>query len=301
MILSASVNADVPARYGSWFRRRLEAGFLRVAGADLWKQRRIELDASNVDGFVFWTRDVTPFLPLLRELRTRGIAFVVQYALTADAAPRVGQAAIAAIRELARNYGPRAVVWRYDPVVLDAGRSVSTHGVAFTAFARALSGAVDEVVIAFDRNARRAHRRHGNPAATEISIPAPEVGSGKSGDSRRELVRGLAMAAAGHGMRLTICANADALTPGASPARCIDVRRLAHLAGRSLEAPTAGFMRDCLCAQAIDIGDYGGSEPARFCGADPRSRMRLRHDPESEFLFEPGERFRSARPGDFPF
>ena len=102
-------------------------------------------------------------------------------------------------------------------------------------------------------------------------------------------------------MRLSVCADAEALAPGSSPARCIDARRLADIAGRAIDAPTAGFMRDCLCARAIDIGNHGGSAPECFCGADARRSARLRHDPKSEFLFEPINRFKSTRPNDLPF
>jgi hypothetical protein len=113
MILSASVNADVPARYGVWFQRRLDAGFLRVAGADPWKQRRIELAASNIDGIVFWTRDVTPFFSVLAICVT-GASHSLQYALTVIL---LGNAARSSDPMIGACYGPRAVVWRYDPVV----------------------------------------------------------------------------------------------------------------------------------------------------------------------------------------
>lgn len=301
MILSASVNADVPARYGAWFRRRLVAGFLRVTGSDPWKQHRIELDRAHVDGIVFWTRNVMPFLPVLEVLRTQRVAFVVQYALTADSTEPVAKAAIAAIRQLAQRYGPRVVVWRYDPVVIDADRSVRSHHALFAGLAGALTGSVDEIVIAFARTPRHRNRGPSDVGAASEIRPAADPGTGDEKSARRELVRALASIAADCGMRLGVCSDAEALAPGSSPARCIDARRLADVAGQTVEAPTAGFMRDCLCARAIDIGDQGGSEPERFCGADPKRRRHRQHDPHSEFLFEPRERFKPARAGDLPF
>lgn len=290
MILSASVNADVPAHYGTWFRRRLDAGFLRVAAADPWKQRKIALDPSHIDGIVFWTRDVTPFLAVLDALHREGTAFVVHYALTGDAQAHSAQAAIAAMQELARRFGPRVVVWRYDPVLVDGHTPAEVHVASFTALANALAGAADEVILAFARP-RPSHRSRPAPAQAQTGEPV----------ARRDLVRRLSSVAHERTMRLSVCADAEALAPGSSPARCVDARRLADIAGRSIDAPTAGFMRDCLCARAVDIGDHGGSAPEWFCGADARRSPRLRHDPQSEFLFEPVNRFKSIRPGDLPF
>lgn len=303
VILSASVNADIPARYAAWFRRRLEAGYLRVAGSDPWKQRRIDLTPARVDGIVFWTRDIASFGSVLDELRTRGIAFFVQYALAcdrplesplaSDEPARSRQAAIDAMHDLAQRYGPRAVVWRYDPLVLDARSGAEPHVDAFGAAARALRGAVDEAIVAFARP--RAGPPQRKESATAADRLPPQAGP------RRDLVRRLAAIASGCAMRLSVCADADALAPGASPARCVDARRLADIAGRAVDVPAAGFMRDCLCARAIDIGDHGGTEPLAFCGAGAARRPRLRHDPASEFLFEPVNRFGTPRAADSPF
>jgi nucleotide-binding universal stress UspA family protein len=301
MILSASVNADVPAHYGEWFQRRLEAGYLRVAGSDPWKQSRIELDRAHIDGIVFWTRDIMPFLHVLETLRAQRIAFVVQYALTADSTEPVAKAAIAAIRQLAQRYGPRVGVWRYDPVAVDANRSTPLHHASFAGLARALAGSVDETVIAFARATRRTDRATGDVSAASQVQRAADQSTGIEKSARRELVRALASIAADCGMRLGVCSDAEALAPGSSPARCIDARRLADVAGQAVEAPTAGFMRDCLCARAIDIGDQGSPEPERFCGADPNRRRHRQHNPQSEFLFEARERFKPVRSGDLPF
>lgn len=294
MILSASVNADVPARYVAWFQHRLDAGYLRVAGSDPWKQRKIVLDRSHIDGIVFWTRDVIPFVPVLDTLRRRGIAFVVQYAVTRGQLQSAG-AAIEAMHALSRRFGSRALVWRYDPVIMDDHHNLEAHVESFTGLAQALAGVVDEGIVAFARPQASARGDRDAVVGSHPDTRRP------ASDHRRELVRRLAEIARDRAMRLSVCADAEALAPGSSPARCIDGRRLADIAGRAIDAPTAGFMRDCLCARAIDIGDHGGSEPECFCGADEKRRPRLRHDEQSEFLFEPAKRFKSSRPGDLPF
>jgi uncharacterized protein DUF1848 len=294
LILSCSVNADVPASCAAWFQHRLDAGYLRVAGSDPWKQRKIALERAHIDGIVFWTRDVMPFLPVLDALQRRGIAFVVQYALIEEREPPA-LSAVAAMRALSRRFGTRAVVWRYDPVALDARSGGGLHVRAFANLAQELEGIVDEAIVAFARP------RTGRTRSTRDESKSAATNPAAASEQRRDLVRRLAEIARARAMRLSVCADAEALAPGSSPARCIDARRLADVAGRTIDAPTAGFMRDCLCARAVDIGDHGGAEPECFCGADPKRKPRLRHDAKSEFLFEPGKRFKSPRPGDLPF
>jgi hypothetical protein len=298
MILSASVNADVPAHHGEWFRRRLQAGYLRVASTDLWLRRKIPLDSTSIEAIVFWTRNAEPFLPVLREIRARGFVFTLQYALTGSTSRRAVRSAVQVVRRLADEYGPRMVVWRYDPVLLDGGRTAAVHAAQFGQLARELAGAVDEVAVAFARDTRRRTRLDREPRGT-----APDSGrclAATSAQQCRGLLADLAVSAAAAGMRLTVCADAGLLVPGAFPARCIDVRRLTEVAGRPITAVAGGFMRDCLCARALDIGDHGTLAPERFCGARPRRRA-ARHDPASEFLFEPADAFKPATQKDLPF
>ena len=98
MIVSASYRTDIPAFYGAWFRRRLAAGSCRVRNPYGGPDYAVSLDRDSVDGFVFWTRNATPFRGVLRELAARGDPFVVQYTITAyprvieTAVPEIGRA-----------------------------------------------------------------------------------------------------------------------------------------------------------------------------------------------------------------
>src|SRR3546814_16688417 len=82
----------------------------------------IDLSPAAVDGFVFWTRNLRPFFDSLHAVRKRA-PFVVQYTVTGyphalEASVVPAARAIADIRRVAAEYGPRAAVWRYDPVVV---------------------------------------------------------------------------------------------------------------------------------------------------------------------------------------
>lgn len=289
-ILSASLNADVPAEHGDWFVARLEAGWCRIGRREGIHYRRVSLARDDVAGFVFWTRDAGRFVPALDLVRARGYAFTLQFAITghpaADPARIPARQAVTGAHALAQRFGGRAVVWRYDPIVLAADTPPDWHLQHFAALARDLAGATDEVAIAFARPGGR--RRE----ATE----PPQW----SDADRRALVRALASHAAAHGMRLTLCAQPDYLVPGAAPARCIDLRRLRDMGATDVDAGSAGFVPGCLCARSIDLGDSEGALPA-FAGALPKRRRRRAPDPRRELLIEPAARFLRVAPQALPF
>ncbi len=69
MIVSASYRTDIPAFYGDWFSRRIEAGSCRVVNPSGGRVYETALTPDAVDGFVFWTRNAAPFLDTLEAIR----------------------------------------------------------------------------------------------------------------------------------------------------------------------------------------------------------------------------------------
>jgi len=256
VIVSASYRTDVPAFYGAWFLGRLRSGLCRVANPYGGPDYHVSLTPEAVDGFVFWTRNAKPFLPALAETAARGFAFLVQYTITGY--PRALEPsvvrpdeAVALVEQLARRYGRRAVVWRYDPVFLTSLTPPDWHLRRFAELASMLRGATDEVVLSFAHiyaktrtNSDRAARRHG----FTWSDPDPETKSALLGE--------LAAVAREHGLRPTLCSQPELLTDAIEPAACIDAARLSDLAGRPIKARAKGNRPGCLCAESRDIGAY---------------------------------------------
>ncbi|MBV8493583.1 MAG: DUF1848 family protein, partial [Alphaproteobacteria bacterium] len=144
-----------------------------------------------------------------------------------------------------------AAVWRYDPLVFAAGIDAAAHAAGFGGLARALAGAVDEVVLSVvhpyrktTRNLDRAAARHGfawhDPAAEE----------------KRALLARLAEIAAGHGIEPTLCSQPELLVPGIGEARCVDATRLSDVAQRPVPSRESGNRPGCRCALSRDIGAY---------------------------------------------
>lgn len=256
MIVSASYRTDIPAFYGPWFRARLAAGACLVANPYGGPDCRVPLDGPEVDGFVFWTRNIAPFRAALEDVAARGHPFVVQYTITGypralETSVADPERSVALVQALAAAYGPRAVVWRYDPVLLTSLTPSAWHRATVARLARALGGATDEVVFSFAqiyaktrRNLDRAARVHG------LSWNDPDA------EQKRALLGDLAAIAADHGLRATLCSQPDLPVPGLEPARCIDAARLSDLAGHAIAAKTKGNRPGCLCAESRDIGAY---------------------------------------------
>ena len=69
MIVSASYKTDIPAFYGEWFLHRLNAGYCMMRNPYNGRPVQVPLGRDKLDGFVFWTKNVGPFLQHLPDVR----------------------------------------------------------------------------------------------------------------------------------------------------------------------------------------------------------------------------------------
>lgn len=284
MIVSASYKTDIPAFFGPWFMNRLKAGFVRVLNPYGGPPFTVELGPDAVDGFVFWSRDAAPFAPVLHEIGALGYAFILHWTLTAyprplEAATLGAPAALGGLRAVARAFGVRACVWRYDPILFTSLTPADWHRDNFAHLARALRGSVDEVVVSFTQIYRKTARNL-NARAREagLSWEDPEPAE------KQTLLADLAGIAAEENMALTLCGQPELLTPGVAPAHCIDAERLG-----APNAAAKSHRRQCGCWASRDIGDYDSCpQGCVYCyavSARARAKTRLaRHDPQGEFL-----------------
>lgn len=292
MIISASYKTDIPTFYSEWFLRRLRAGYCKMVNPYNRSIYRVSLARDEVEGFVFWTKNAGPFLPALREVRRSGFPFALQY--TINGYPRELEAAVidynrsvATFRQIADEFGPAAIVWRYDPILLSTLTRPDDHRRIFSGLAKSLEGATDEVVVSFAQFYKKTSRN--------LTIAAEEQRfdyEDPSDEEKRELLTELVEIARTHGMRLTVCSQRALVVPGAGEARCIDARRLEACGASAIAAPVAGNRPDCECHQSKDIGEYNTCpHGCVYCYAVQNRSLaqdRFRkHDPESEFLFEP--------------
>ncbi|WP_448208461.1 DUF1848 domain-containing protein [Azospirillum sp. sgz302134] len=287
MIISVSYKTDIPAFYGRWFLNRLEAGFCRMVNPYGGQTYRVDLTRGAVDGFVFWTKNLGPFLGALDSVSERGFPFVVQYSVTGlptalERSVPDWERAVEHMAQVRDRWGPRAAVWRYDPIVTTDSTPPSWHRETFARIAGRLRGVTDEAVVSFLQPYRKTARNM-DAAGLPWRDPDPE--------EKRALLADLAGIAADHGMALTLCTQPELEgVPGVSPTRCVDAARLSDVAGRPIAAREKGNRPGCFCAESRDIGDYDTCpHGCVYCyavanRATAQNRFAA-HDPEGEFLF----------------
>ena len=290
MIISASYKTDIPTFYGEWFMNRLRAGYCKMVNPYNRHVIRVSLHPETVDGVVFWTKNVGPFLKHLPDVKRMGFPFVLQH--TINGYPRAleqavvdAQRAVEHMHHVADTFGPRVAVWRYDTIINSSLTPRDYHVETFSRLAKSLEGATDEVVVSFAHLYRKTLRNMEH-AAKEHGF----TWSDPDDEWKKSLATELAAAASAHGIRLSICSQPQFIMPGCYEARCVDAERLADVIGRPVNACLKGNRKECGCFESRDIGEYNTCpHGCVYCYAVENQELAKsrykQHDPMGEALF----------------
>ena len=286
MIVSASYRTDIPAFYAEWFERRMAAGVARVRNP--YGGRESIVDLAGATGFLFWSRNPTPFRRALNDLAADGRPFVLQmtiagYPRALDARVLDADAAIRTARDFASAYGADRLVWRFDPILETPITPPAERVATFTRLADALAGATDEVCVSWATLYRKTTR---NLRAAGLEWRDPPA------DEKRAFLSRLAPIAAARGMRTTLCSQPDLLVAGVAPAACVDAERLSRVAGRPIDAKRKGNRPGCACWESRDIGAYDSCpHGCVYCYAvsdrDAARQTYAAQNPESDRVGQP--------------
>ena len=299
MIISASYKTDIPTFYGEWFIRRLRAGYCKMVNPIGRQIHRIDLLPESVDGFVFWTKNVGPFLKYLPEIHQTGIPFVIQHSINGypheiEARVTNSISTVEHMKSIADEYGSERLIWRYDPIVFTSLTTYDDHLQTFVTLAQLLEGTTDEVVVSFAQLYKK--------TVSQMEAAAKEHDFSWQNhqiwdtvvENGRKLLGELAGIAQQHHMQLKVCSQKEFLIEGIQEARCIDAERLARITGNSLrhKAKLKGNRAECGCFESRDIGEYNTCpHGCVYCYAVRDRGLALNrykaHDPFSEFLFQP--------------
>ena len=286
MIISASRRTDLPAFYPDWLCNRLQAGFAYVRNPMNPKQvSKIALTPDVVDGIVFWTKNPSPVLPKLSALKE--YAYYFQFTLTPYGTdvetnlPSKNDVLVPTFRRLSDTIGPRRVIWRYDPILVNPRYTAEYHIEYFETLARRLAGYTTTCIVSFlDFYRSTLH----NTKDLGITDPTDE--------EKRALLSALSSIAQSYGLTMRACAEElDFRSCNVSPARCVDAALLGELSGIPLSSRKDPNQRPaCGCTESIDIGMYNTcGNGCRYCYANHRAAAVLEHlqghDPASPLLF----------------
>ncbi|MDR1398148.1 MAG: DUF1848 domain-containing protein [Desulfarculales bacterium] len=253
MIISASRRTDIPAYYSAWFYNRIREGFVLVRNPMRFHQiSRINLSPDLVDGIVFWTKNPLPMLDRLNDLKD--YMYYFQFTVTPygkDVEPNLplkADAIISSFKRLSEKIGADRIVWRYDPILINARYQLPYHIRAFNKIAAELHDYTRKVTFSFIDEDYRGIKSN----IKELSLLNFPLAA------RAELSSRLAEIAASHGLEIDACAEPIELQQcGIKPARCIDDRLFAKLLGYPLRVNKDRTQRlKCGCAASVDIGMY---------------------------------------------
>lgn len=252
MILSISRRTDIPNYYCDWFFNRLKEGFVYVKNPFNARQiSRIPLNPELVDCMVFWTKNPTPMLERLGELKD--YAYYFQFTLTgygSDVEPGLPdkrKELIPVFRRLSEIIGPKRVIWRYDPIFINERYTADYHIRALGEISRALEGRTERMVISFlDPYVRIKKWMDGMGAAP------PDR------ETAEWMAEQMAKIAASCGMRIETCGEpGDFERFGIRHGSCIDGQLIGELWGSRLAVKKDKNQRaECGCAESVDIGAY---------------------------------------------
>ena len=123
------------------------------------------------------------------------------------------------MKAIATEFGARAVVWRYDPIVFTDHTPPAWHLANFTQLAAKLAGSVDKVTVAFVQIYRKSRRNLERAALKgEFRWEDPDA------DTKRTRIQQLGVILNTRQMQLTVC-NQKALVNRKRPLPPVSTRR----------------------------------------------------------------------------
>lgn len=295
-IISASRRTDIPASYPEWFINRIRAGYVRWLNPFSRAVYQVSLKPDDVSAIVFWSKNYLPLLPYLDELDAGGYPMVFHFTITGlpkvfePRVPEIGELTECA-RILSERYGPDAVLWRYDPILISSVTDQRYHIDRFRELCTALEGSVTSCYFSFavfyGKVLRNAEKLRSETGIVCADLPL---------DDRIALANTLADIAVDRGIQMRSCCGDYLLGEKIEKAHCVDAELLQRLfpdkVGQLSANPTR---KECGCFESKDIGTYGTCpHGCVYCYANTNSEAAVksceRNDPSSDVLGIPSRR-----------
>ena len=286
MIVSASRRTDIPSFYSEWMLNRLREGFVMVPGVRSPKKLgRAQLSPETTDCIVFWTKDPSPMLAHLNEIRNMGYRFYFEFTLNPYSDDSEGQALepglpsvaerVDTFRRLADDLGAERVDWRYDPVIVNDRFPPSWHADRFGELCAALNGHMRRCIVSF----------------LDVYGHLGKQFTGMTEEQMRAVAKGFSESAREYRLPLFTCAEEIELSDcGVAHGACVDREKIEQIVGCTLSLPKdRGQRAACNCVESLDIGIYDTCpRGCAYCyattSAGTVARRNADHDPNSPML-----------------
>lgn len=286
MIISASRRTDIPSYYSEWMINRLNEKYVLVRNPmNIHQVSKIDLSPDVVDAIVFWTKNPTPILPYLDQIKD--YTYYFQFTLSAYGPdveknlPSKNRIIIPTFQRLSREIGKEKIVWRYDPIFFNEQYSMEYHCKYFEVLASKLGDYTEKCTVSF-MDMYRNTERNVKPLSIKKDSYAMQV----------ELLQRFVEIAEQHGLYIDTCAEKGEFhSIGVEHAHCIDKERIERIGGFKLNVDKDTNQRaECGCVASIDIGTYNTCKNGcLYCYANYSSNTVEKnfgmHNPKSPLLF----------------
>lgn len=252
MILSVSRRTDIPSYYSEWFYNRIKEGYVCVRNPmNLYQISKIKISPDVVDCIVFWTKNPKPMLEKLDFLNDYNYYF--QFTLNSygkdveENIPLKGSEVIDTFQRLSARIGKEKVIWRYDPILINAKYTEGYHAEYFSKVAEKLHDYTEKCTISFIDLYRNTKNNVKNLNVELLTD-----------DKKKNLAKSFKNIAQEYNLTLETCAEEIDLSDlGIEHSRCIDNKLIERITGCKVHVDKDKNQRvECGCIASIDIGMY---------------------------------------------
>ncbi len=307
VIISTSRATDIPAFFSTWFRNRLDAGYLRWTNPFNAKQvQYVSFRKTRV--IVFWSKNPKPLIRYLPEIDAKGLNYYFHFTLNdyeidglEPNVPPLKQR-VETFKTLAELIGKERVIWRFDPLILTDSITIDVLIDRIARVADMLLGYTKKLVISF-ADINNYKKVQNNLARRKVRY------RDFTPDLMTELAQRLSVLNREWGLEIATCAEEiDLDRYGISHNRCIDDHLMVDLFNDDTalmnflgyepdlfgkpfrpDLKDKGQRKQCGCIVSKDIGTYNTCcHLCTYCYANAswnsvKNRMS-KHNPDSESL-----------------
>lgn len=259
MILNVSGRTDIIAFYSEWFITRYKEGYVDVRNP-FNKNLVSRIYFEDVDAILFCTKNPTPILKFLKEIKQPILFHVTLTPYKKDIEPNVPdkREIIDSIKKVSKLVGIENLFIRYDPIFLSPKYNVNYHIKAFDKLCYLLDGYVKNWIVSFMDDYKNVRKNKKILQYRELQEDFKEIGKHFSASAKN------------HNMRVQTCFEDRTLVEyGFQKGECLSHELAFRLTGKTYKSWTARKGKKCNCVEMVDIGDYNSCHHlCKYCYAN---------------------------------
>ena len=260
MIVSVSRRTDIPSNPKN-FLSQVEEGKLLAPGNRFQPARTISM--SDVDAFVFWTKNIGPLLPHLANMPVPSYVMhtITGYGKELETNLPSLDERIASFVSAANILGPENMVWRFDPIIFFEGDGYASTLARFDTLARQLAGHTFSCTISFLQREAYPHiNKRMERFGKSLIFPSEGISDMPLFPSEKGIstfCHELVSIAKTYSMEVNACADEKDLSRfDIGKAHCIDPKIINRLVPGFVSVKDTGQRKTCGCIKSVDIGAY---------------------------------------------